>query len=264
MSDKFEKKRLRGAFTLAETLAALTIGSMVLIVVLAIYARAQTGAAGVLKKLEADRLPREVLQRIAEDIERVSGAGQGAQINIMNKFQDGYAVARLDILKTVNDAKDQSQTLERIVWQSSIDRDSGLLTLYRSHAGIAMEDNLLDEQKEPWQRELFVPVCTGITFFRIEIPQKDSPPLNVWGGDTLPAVITVTLSFAQPFKMVDGSFDVPEEDKFIRTVAVDGTRAMTFVMPAFDANQPVDANQPTNNPNENQQEQNNAPPPPPR
>jgi type II secretory pathway component PulJ len=243
MNGKFNKKNSRDGFTLAETLAALTVGSMVLIVVLAIYSRAQTGAAGVLNKLQGDRLPREVLQRIAEDLDRVVGAGQGTQINITNKFQDGLAGAKLEILKIVYDAKEQVQPLERIIWQSSIDPDSGVLTLYRSHAGIALEDKLLDEQKEPWQRELFVPVCTGLSFFRIEVPQGENPPLEVWSGEKLPAAITVILSFAEPSKMPDGTFEVPDEGKFIRTIAIDRTRMPLFVIQQVDTNQPADANQ---------------------
>jgi hypothetical protein len=44
--------------------------------------------------------------------------------------------------------------------------------------------------------------------------------------------------------MPDGTFDVPEEGKFIRTIAIDRTRMPVFVIPQYDANQPADANQP--------------------
>ncbi len=240
ISDKVHSRK--PAFTLAETLAALAVGSMVLIIVLAFYNRAQTGAAGVINKLESSRLPREVLQRITEDLDRIAGFGQGTQIGIANKFQDGYSVAKLEILRVINDAKNQPQTLEKIVWQSSIEPDSGLLTLYRSHSGIALEDNLLDSQKETWQRELFVPICTGLTFFRIEVYQDGNTPLDKWSGENLPAVVTITLSFAQPYKTVDGTLDVPEEDKLVRTVAVDRTRKPVFTIPPFDANQLPDVN----------------------
>jgi type II secretory pathway component PulJ len=248
ISDKMHSRK--AAFTLAETLAALTVGSMVLIIVLAFYNRAQTGAASVINKLENNRLPHEVLQRIAEDLDRIVGAGQGTQIDVANKLQDGFSAAKLEILRVFNDARDQPQPLEKIIWQSSIDPDSGLLTLYRSHSGIALEDKLLDEQKEPWQRELFVPICTGLTFFRIEVPQ-DETVLDKWSGENLPAAVTVTLSFAQPYKTVGGTLDVAEEDKLVRTIAIDRTRKLAFTIPPFDpnqlpdANRPVDVNQPT-------------------
>jgi hypothetical protein len=237
----------RRAFTLVEILAALTVGTMVLIVVLALYNRGQSGAAAVIAKLESTRLPREVFQRIAEDLDRVVIAGQGTQIDIQNKFQDGFQVAKIEVSMGINDAKDQPQTLEKIVWQSSVDRDTGLLTLYRSHSGIALEDALLDNQKEPWQRELFVPICSGFTFFRIEIP-KGETSLDRWTGETLPPAIKIILSFAMPYKTVTGTFDVPEEDKIVRTIAVDRTRRPAFNIPAIDVNNVSDANRDANMP----------------
>jgi prepilin-type N-terminal cleavage/methylation domain-containing protein len=225
------------AFTLVEMLAALSIGTMVLLAVLALYNRGQSGSAAVLNKMESNRLPREVFQRIAEDLDRVAGGGQGVQIDVLNKLQDGLSAAKLEIFRPINDAKDQQQTLEKIVWQSSIDPESGLLTLYRSHSGIAMEDALLDNQKEPWQRELFVPICSGITFFKIEIPKDaNQTPLDRW-TEGVPSVIRITMSFAQPYKTITGTFDVPDEDKIVRTIAVDRTRRPAFTISLVDANQ---------------------------
>ena len=232
----------KGAFTLVEILAALTVGTMVLLAVLALYNRGQSGSAAVMNKLESTRLPREVFQRIAEDLDRVAGGGQGIQIDILNKLQDGLSAAKLEILRPIYDGKDQQQTLEKIVWQSSTDPESGLLTLYRSHSGIAMEDALLDNQKEPWQRELFVPICSGITFFKIEVPKDENEvPLDRW-TEGIPPVVRITMSFAQPYKTVSGTFDVPEEEKIVRTIAVDRTRMPTFTIPSLDANQAADAN----------------------
>ena len=208
--------------------------------------------------MESNRLPREVFQRIAEDLDRVVGGGQGTQIDILNKFQDGFSAAKMEIFRPITDAKDQPQTFEKIVWQSSIDPESGLLTLYRSHSGIAMEDALLDNQKEPWQRELFVPICSGITFFRIEVPKDENETsLDRW-TEGIPPAVRMTLSFAQPYKTVTGTFDVPEEEKMVRTIAVDRTRRLAFTIPSTDANQadangsadankPADANQPADN-----------------
>ena len=236
------KTKKNNAFTLIEILAAVTVGSMVLIVVLALYSRAQAGAADCLSKLENHRLPREILQRISEDLNRVAGSGQEARIDIQNKFQDGLPVAKMEILRLIKDAKDQPQPLEKIVWQSNIDPETGLLTLYRSHSGIALEDKLLDNQKEPWQRELFVPVCAGLTFFRIEVSQNGAL-LNRWSNENLPPAIMITLSFAQPYKTVTGTLEVPEEDKIIRTFAVDRTRKPRFTLGPFDINDMFDANE---------------------
>lgn len=79
------------AFTLVEVLAALAVGTMILIVVMALYNRGQSGSAAVINRLESDRVPRELFQRIAEDLDRVVGADQGTQIDIQNKFQDNYS-----------------------------------------------------------------------------------------------------------------------------------------------------------------------------
>ncbi|MGA2094511.1 MAG: hypothetical protein ABSH16_14090, partial [Sedimentisphaerales bacterium] len=160
----------------------------------------------------------------------------------------------------INDVKNQPQLFEKIVWQSSIEPDTAVLALYRSHSGLAMEDNLLDRQKEPWQRELFVPVCTGLSFFRIEIPKDANTMLNQWSAEGLPRAIVVTLSFAQPYKAADGTFDVPDEDKVVRTIAIDRGLKPQFTLPPIDPNL-LDANEPNkaNEPNQpgNAKEPNN-------
>jgi hypothetical protein len=237
MNVNIRTRKLMLGFTLVEILAALTIGSMILIVVLAIYSRAQSSAASVTGKLENNRLPREIMQRIAEDLGRISSAAAAdTQIAVENKYQDGFAGAKMEISRTINDVKNQPKLFEKIVWQSSIEPDTGVLTLYRGHSGLAMEDALLDRQKEPWQRELFVPVCTGLSFFRIEIPKDANTMLDEWSAENLPPAIVVTLSFAPPFKAADGTYDVPDEDKIVRTIAIDRTRKPQFTLPPIDPN----------------------------
>ena len=161
----------REGFSLAEVLAALTIGAMILVAVLGIYNRAENAAVAITRNLENSRLPSEVLQRIAEDLDRVITAGGDTKITVDSKFEmHGYQSARLEILRTIYDKNNKAKTFERIVWLSSYDYDgdSGLV-LYRSHSGIALEDKLLDEEKEDWQRELFVPICSGVTFFKMQV-----------------------------------------------------------------------------------------------
>jgi hypothetical protein len=60
----------------------------------------------------------------------------------------------------------------------------------------------------------------------------------------MPPAVVITLSFALPFKTTSGTLDVPEEDKIIRTVAIDRTRKPAFTLAPFDVNQPLDANMP--------------------
>lgn len=215
------------AFTLAEVLAALTIGAMVLVAVMGVYSRAERSAAAITRKLKSSQLPVEILQAIAEDLDRAVASGADAKVTIDNKFINSFPTARLTIQTTINDRKNEKQTFEKTIWQTNYDRNTNSLILYRSHSGIALEDKLLDEQKEDWERELFVPVCTGITFFRIQVPAGEDFQ-DSWRGNSLPKGITVTISFAEPFKTRNGTLDVPEEEKIIRTIAVNRTRKIKF------------------------------------
>jgi len=217
-------------FSLAEVITSLTIGSMILVTVLVVYNRAERSAAAVTRKLDSSRLLSEVMQRIAEDLDGII-AGADTKINIENKFENGFPTARLTITRTFFDSRNQEQTFENIVWQSNYDFDSGVdgLVLYRSHSGIAMEDKVLDRNKDDWERGLFVPICAGITFFRIKVPWGETY-LDKWTSTSLPPGIEVTISSAEPFKTVGGTLDVPEEEKIIRTIAVDRTRKIKFTV----------------------------------
>ncbi|MHC4571351.1 MAG: PulJ/GspJ family protein [Planctomycetota bacterium] len=216
-------------FSLAEVLAALTIGAMVLVATLSIYNRAERSAAAITRKLDSYRLPCEVLQRISEDLDEVFAAGSDTKITIENKLDHLYPTSRLTILKTIYDSKNNKQTFERIVWQSSYDydNDTDSLVLYRGHSGIGVEDKLLDENKESWERELFVPVCTGVTFFKIQVPIGEDFQ-DKWTSSALPHGIVATISFAEPFKTLTGTLDVPDTEKITRTIAVDRTRKIKF------------------------------------
>ena len=215
-------------FSLAEVLAAMTIGAMILVAVLTIYNSAERSAAAVTRSLDSLRTPREILQRIAEDLDGIISAGSDAEITIQNKHDHLFPSARLTISRTYSDRANRQQTFEEIIWQTSYDFESlgeGLV-LYRSHSGIAVEDKILDKNKEDWEKELFVPLCGGVTFFRINAIKAEKP-VDKWSGP-LPSGIEVAISFAEPYKRVNGTLDVPDEEKIIRTIAVDRTRKIKF------------------------------------
>lgn len=214
-------------FSLAEVLVALAIGAMILVAVLGIYSRAETSAAAITRRLDSSRLPFEVLQRITEDLDRTA-APADTKITVENKFDNGFSAARLTILKTIYNDRNQKQTFEKIVWQTNYSNDANSLILYRSHSGIAMEDKLLNEQKEDWERELFVPICTGVTFFKVQVPVGEELQ-DSWTSDSLPGGIVVTISFAEPFKTLTGDLDTPEDEKVVRNIAIDRTKANKFV-----------------------------------
>jgi prepilin-type N-terminal cleavage/methylation domain-containing protein len=220
-------------FSLAEMLAALTIGAMVTVAVLGIYRRAENSVAAVTRRLDGSRLPGEVLQRIAEDLDNVISSSSDAKITIENKFENIASTmlvpaAKLTITKTYQDIGDKEQKFQEIIWQSSYDFQSATnsLTLYRSSSGLCMEDKVLEKNKDDFERELFVPICSGITFFEIIVPAGKNP-VKKWNGSPPPG-ITVTISFAKPDKKADGTFDVPEEEKITRTIAIDRTRKIRF------------------------------------
>jgi hypothetical protein len=85
---------------------------------------------------------------------------------------------------------------------------------------------VLEKNKEDWERELFVPLCSGVTFFKINAV-KGEEPIERWSGP-LPPGIMVTISFAEPFKRVDGTWDVLDEEKITRTIAIDRTKKIKF------------------------------------
>lgn len=251
----FGKSRMPAGFTsLAEMLAALTIGAMVIIAVLGIYHRAENSVDAITRRLDSSRLPGEILQRIAEDLDNIVSSGSDATITIENKFEDIASVmlvpaARLTITRTIQDSQNQSQKFQEIIWQSSYDfRSAGnSLTLYRSCGGLNMEDKVLEKNRDELERELFVPICSGITYFKIAVLAGDKNPIEKWNGSPPPGII-VTISFAEPYKKADGTFDVPDEEKITRTIAIDRTRKIRFdtstIGSGNDVNEPADVNSP--------------------
>ena len=234
--------RMPRGLSLAELLAALTIGAMITVAVLGIYHRAEKSATAMTRKLDGSRLPGEVLHRIAEDLDNIISSDSDAKITIANKFENIASIglipaARLMITRTIKDSKNNEQIYEEIIWQSSYDFQSASngLILYRSHSGMNMEDKVLEKYKDDFERELFVPICGGVTFFKISaLAGKD--PLERWDGAP-PRGIVVTISFAEPYKKVDGTLDVLEEEKITRTIAIDRTRKIKFDTSAGDDNQ---------------------------
>jgi len=209
---------------------ALTIGSMVLVAVITVYSRAERAAAAVIQRLDNTRLPMEVLQRIAEDLDRAVAPGSQTKITVQNKFEQGFRTARLTIERTFTDETNKQQLLEQIIWQASFDVESQAdgLVLYRCHKGLTVEDKLLDEQRAEWEKDYpFVPICQGVTLFQIQIP-SGGENLEAWTSDTLPRGLVVSISFAKPFETARGTFDVLPHQRHTRTIAIDRTRKIRF------------------------------------
>lgn len=225
-SEKITKRH--PAFSLLETLAALVIAAGVLTVLLMLYDRARSSALAITQSLDQHQLPAEILQRIAEDLDRLASPGADTTITLNNKLDQGYRTAHLIILNQIYDGKNKPQTFEKITWQTSYDAETDSLVLYRAHSGLSLEDKLLDTQfAETPSREIFIPLCAGITFFKVQALQANKP-LDRWTSTTLPKAVVASISFAAPFEAVGGGLDVPEEEKTTRTIAIDRTRKIKF------------------------------------
>ena len=239
MKTNFKKSGFQTGFSLAEMVAALVIGSMILIAVLSVYNRAESAASSINRLFDNYQTPREALQLIAEDLDRIITNNQDTTIRFQNKTElNGYHSARLEITKTILNKDSESTIFEKIVWQTAADpySDANGLVLYRSHSGIALEDKLLDESKEQWQRDVFVPVCEGITLFAVQTDtgqkQPDNTPViqDIWTSEALPTNVIVTISFTEPFEVLRGVWEIPEDKKITRTIAIDRTRKIAFVV----------------------------------
>jgi len=220
-------------FSLGEMLVALVIGAMVLTAILTVYGRMNDAADAVLRKIDSPALAAEVFQSIEEDLDRILGTEPGVTIQIKNGPDNKYARAQLVIRRTLRDSKNQEQTFEEITWRAGYDyENSGGLVIYRGHEGINSEDQLLDRKREDWEKNYpLVPICRGVTFFQIEVPKGDGF-VDQWSDTALPPGVKVTISFAQPFETVGGTFDVDDPEKISRTIAIDKTRKIRFIASA--------------------------------
>ncbi|OHB58952.1 MAG: hypothetical protein A2Y07_04730 [Planctomycetes bacterium GWF2_50_10] len=166
-------KRLR-AFTVVEAMVTLVVAAMLLLALFSIYDRAKKISNSITDKIDSTVLPGDICQRIAEDIDRIAPPGSGARIELANSFANGFPTARLRICREFIDIKNKPQILEEVIWQATYDMNAKRLQLWRCHSGIVWEDRLLDEdERRDWtnNRHVFVPVCSGLSVFKIQVPQ---------------------------------------------------------------------------------------------
>ena len=251
----FSNKVVRASgFSLAEIIAVLIISSLVIVTALSIFHRVKTAAAAINKKLDKEDTAEEILQRIAEDLDRLAVSGTDIKITLNNKTKNGFNISQLVIESKYYGKNKKPQTFEKVTWQSDYDTSLGMLILYRSHTGLNVEDKIYIEEIEeyPEGTELFVPLCWGMSLFEIFIPQEDSEPMTKWHSKTLPASVQVSISFADPVENFDGSYEILPEDIITRTIAIDRTRKIRFVFVKkdFDFEDPNDLDDQDNDPND--------------
>lgn len=217
-------------FSLAEILVSVVIGSMVLVAALTVYNRIRGGVDIVERYLGGRRLPREVLQLIAEDLDRMASTDTDTTVRIENKVIEGYPAARIEISKFVNSQRGGKQEFETVEWLSTYDYESDAngLVLYRKHSGMAKEDKLLDRQRADWEQAYpYVPISTGVTYFSVKVPRGERFADN-WRQSSPPRAVVVELSFAEPYESLEGTLEIPEDEMYKRTIALARTRKLEF------------------------------------
>jgi len=244
MSYDRRQRRLPSGFSLGELLVVVIIGSMILTAILTIYGRAQQAADAVLRKIDSPSWASEVLQLIARDLDRIVNA-EGVTVQIRNGLDNRFQRAELVLRRTYHDNENKELTLEEITWRAGYDQEgrSPGLVLYRGYEGVAPEDKLLDDNREDWEKGYpLVPVCRGVTFFRIQAC-KGEELLDQWPASAAPPGVKITISFAEPRETVGGVYEVPEAYKISRIVAIDPTRKVQFALLArSDPNAVADPN----------------------
>jgi prepilin-type N-terminal cleavage/methylation domain-containing protein len=225
-------RKTRG-FSLIEILTVLLLSTMILTAALLIFGRVRGSVAAINARLEKQAVPDEILQKIAEDIDRLAAPGFDATISIQNKVDTGYNSAQLIIENRYygNGEPPQSNIYERVVWQSMYDPLFDQMTLYRCHSGLNLEDALVDNMRSGDKNpEIFVPICPGLTFFGVYALADANELAPQWQKQALPKGILVKLSLQPMVQLEDGSFELPEENIVSRAVAVDRTRPITYTL----------------------------------
>jgi len=236
--------RRQAGFSLGEMLAVVIIGSMILVAILTIYGRASDASDAVLRKIDGPSWTSEVLQLIAEDLGRTLSTDD-VTVQIRNGSDNGFPRAELVLRRTYHDNENKEQTLDQITWRAGYDHEGQTpgLVIYRSYEGVAQEDKLLDDNRDEVEKfSPFVPICRGVTFFQIQAC-KGEELIDQWPASAPPPGVKITISFGKPREMVRGGYDVDEQDKISRTVAIDPMRKIAFATAGgADANSVPDPN----------------------
>ena len=216
--------------TLAEVMVSIVLAALVLVAVLSIYDQFQRSASAIIARIERPQLPTEILQRIAEDVDRLVDSSHEVTVTVEPGFDSGYRISRLVLQKSYSDRAPEEPPLEEIVWQGHVDVGTDRIVLYRKHSGLMLEDKLLDAKRKPVEESYpYIPLAGGLTAFRIRARQGINW-LDQWQGKIPPTGIEVMLAVAEPQKTPGGNWEVAEKDQFVRTIAMDRTRIIPFAV----------------------------------
>ncbi len=218
------------AFTLIETLVVLALSAALLTAVLQMYHRVRRDVSQLTGHLDENRLAREILQKVAEDIDRLAAPGFDATIQFRNKYDNGYNSAQLTLENKYYGKGNppRAEVYERVVWQTTYDPFTQSLILYRMHDGLNLEDKVIETGSDVSPSAgLYIPITDGLTHFELRSQQGDALGAT-WTSETLPTAVRIGVSFAPLEELPTGRLGVPEEKILYRTVAVDRTRYIPY------------------------------------
>lgn len=233
-----QNKKSRSAFTLVETLVVLMLSAMIVAATLSVYQRVRAATVVIGDQMSRHRLQDEILQKIAEDIDRLAAPGFEATIKFRNRSVSAaggvnFQSAELILNNSYYGNNDKKDIYEEIVWRTAYDADEETMILYRMHRGLNAEDPLFANKPNQIESTLdkslerYIPVAAGVTFFDLRTQQGENV-LGAWTSETLPKAVRIGLSFAWPVEMEDGSVAVPDDEIMYRTVAVDRSRMIPY------------------------------------
>jgi prepilin-type N-terminal cleavage/methylation domain-containing protein len=220
----------RKAFTLIETLTVLALTAMLLTAVLLMYQQVRGSVGRIAAHLDENRLVREILQKIAEDLDRLAAPGFDATMQFRNKFDNGFNSAQLTLENKYygKGTPPRAEVYDRVVWQTSYDTFSQTLILYRMHEGLNLEDKVIESGSDVSPSAgLYIPITDGLTHFEIQSQSGDALTM-AWSSETLPTAVRVGISFSPLEELPTGRLGVPEEKIVYRTVAIDRTRYIPY------------------------------------
>lgn len=224
----YSKRKSRFGFTLIETLVVLTMSAMILTATLMIYQRVRSSVVTIIEHMEESQLQDEILQKIAEDIDRLAAPGFEATIKFRTKLDNGYYSGQLILENSYYGTGDRKKTYERIIWQTWYSPQDDVLYLYRMHDGLNLEDKVLEaDLQESTAVPRYVPIASGVTAFDLRVQQGENV-LSAWTSDKLPQAIRIGISFEPLQELPDGKVGVPEEAMTYRTIAIDRTRMIPY------------------------------------
>ena len=224
------------AFSLIELLTALFIVSIMVISLTTIYDSSIKAIGAIDEKLEDGFDSTNILHLIVDDVARVSSLDTDTTFALKSKTIDGVMVYRLEIIGKIYDNDGKEMEYKKVVWQSDYDYLSDTTTLYRCEAGMGVQDPLLGtQQRENEGSEIFVPVCSGLTHFSIQVPsgntisgEEEEEYADSWEQDGMPGGIIVEMSFTPPVEYITGEVEVPLEDRVSRRISVNRSRQYRF------------------------------------